>query len=131
MTLNPPFLYFVWTEEYCQTSSNINKSPNLWHVTSILVCCICVFRNDGIVIAITFWQWFVESIFNMLLIGTIVGLGSNRQVDHFSSLFTTWFGTSVIPSFYFMACVDFRRDRETYGLLKAFWLAITKDSYED
>ena len=89
------------------------------------------FRNDGIVIAITFWQWFVESIFNMLLIGTIVGLGSNRQVDHFSSLFTTWFGTSVIPSFYFMACADFRRDLETNGLLKAFWLAITKDSYED
>ena len=67
----------------------------------------------------------------MLLIGTIVGLGSNRQVDHFSSLFTTWFGTSVIPSFYFMVCVDFRRDLETYGLLKAFWLAITKDDNEN
>ena len=67
----------------------------------------------------------------MLLIGTIVGLGSNRQVDHFSSLFTTWFGTSVIPSFYFMACADFRRDLEAYGLLKAFWLAITKDSYNE
>ena len=37
MTLNLPLLYFVWTEEYCQ---NIPKSPNLWHVTSILVCCI-------------------------------------------------------------------------------------------
>ena len=40
MTLNLPFLYFVWTEEYHQTSPNKNKSPNLWHVTSILVCCI-------------------------------------------------------------------------------------------
>ena len=40
MTLNLPLLYFVWTEEYCQTSPNKNKSPNLWHVTSILVCCI-------------------------------------------------------------------------------------------
>ena len=88
-----------------------------------------IFRDDGIVIAVTFWQWFVEFIFNLLLIGTIVGLGSNRQVDHFASLFVTWFGTSVIPSFYFMACADFRRDLETYGLLKAFLLAITKDSY--
>ena len=35
-----PLLYFVWTEEYCQTSPNRNKSPNLWHVTSILVCYI-------------------------------------------------------------------------------------------
>ena len=31
-----------WNEEYCQTSPNKNKSPNLWHVTSILVCCIFV-----------------------------------------------------------------------------------------
>ena len=40
MTLNLPLMHFVWTEEYCQTSQNKNKSPNLWHVTSILVCCI-------------------------------------------------------------------------------------------
>ena len=42
MTLNLHLLYFVWTEEYCQTSPNKNKSPNLWQVTSILVCCIFV-----------------------------------------------------------------------------------------
>ena len=40
MNLNLPLSYFVWTEEYCQTSPNKNKSPNLWHVTSILVCCM-------------------------------------------------------------------------------------------
>ena len=40
MTLNLPLLYFVWTEEYCQTSPNKNKSPNRWQVTKILVCCI-------------------------------------------------------------------------------------------
>ena len=40
MTLNLPLLYFVLTEEYCQTSPNKNKSTNLWHVTSILVCLI-------------------------------------------------------------------------------------------
>ena len=44
MTLNLPLIYFVWTEEYCQTSPNKNKSPNLWHVTSILVCCIFASR---------------------------------------------------------------------------------------
>ena len=33
----PTFIILV---EYCQTSPNKNKSPNLWHVTSILVCCI-------------------------------------------------------------------------------------------
>ena len=61
----------------------------------------------------------------------IAGLGANRKVDHFLSLFITWFGTSVVPSFYFMACADFRRDVEMYGLLKAFWLAITKDDNEN
>ena len=45
MTLNLPILYFVWTGEYCQTSPNKNKSPNLWHVTRILVCCIFGWRN--------------------------------------------------------------------------------------
>ena len=87
------------------------------------------FRDDGIVIAITFWQWFVEFVFNLLLIGLMVGLGANRKVDHFLALFSVWFGTSAVPSFYFMACAEFRRDLETYGLLKAFWTAITKDSY--
>ena len=40
MTLNLPLLYVLWLEEYCQVSPNKNKSPNLWHVTSNLVCCI-------------------------------------------------------------------------------------------
>ena len=40
MTLNLPLLYVLWFEEYCQISPNKNRSPNLWHVTSILVCCI-------------------------------------------------------------------------------------------
>ena len=40
MTLNLPLLYVLWWEEYCQPSPNKNQSPNLWHVTRILVCCI-------------------------------------------------------------------------------------------
>ena len=40
MTLNLPLLYFVWSEENWKTSPNKSKSRNLWHVTSILVCCI-------------------------------------------------------------------------------------------
>ena len=85
-------------------------------------------------IAITFWQWFVEFIFNLLIIGIVAGLrlGANRKVDHFGALFSIWFGTSVVPSFYFMACAEFRRDLETFGLLKAFWRAITeKNTYDN
>ena len=50
MTLNLPLSYFVWTEECCQTSPNKNKSPNLWHVTSILVCCIFEDSNANLTI---------------------------------------------------------------------------------
>ena len=44
MTLNLPLLYVLWLEEYFQISPNKIKSPNLWHVTSILVCCIFALR---------------------------------------------------------------------------------------
>ena len=40
MTLNLPLLCWFWFVEYCPTSPNKNKSPKLWHVTSILVCWI-------------------------------------------------------------------------------------------
>jgi hypothetical protein len=40
MTLNLPLLYVLWLEEFCRISPYKNKSPNLWHITSILVCCI-------------------------------------------------------------------------------------------
>ena len=36
---------------YGQTSSNKKQSPNLWHVTSILVCCIFAWLNDAIQMA--------------------------------------------------------------------------------
>ena len=65
-----------------------------------------------------FWQWFVEFIFNLLLMGIIAGLGANCKVDHFAAVSRIWFGTSVVPSFYFMACAEFRRDLEKFGLLK-------------
>ena len=63
MTLNLPLLYFVWTEEYCQTSPNKNKSPNLWHITSILVCCVVdyIASNTFVALSINF------TIFNLAL----------------------------------------------------------------
>ena len=64
MTLNLPWFWFV---EYWQTSPNKNKSPNLWHITSILVCCI--FRGTYITVIqiaescseIWFDIWFLET----------------------------------------------------------------------
>ena len=67
----------------------------------------------------------MEFIFNLMIIGLITGSGGNRKVDHFVAIFGFFIGSSVIPSFYLMACAEFRRDLETFGLVKAFWLALT------
>ena len=48
ITLNLPLLYVLWLEMYCQISPNKNRLPNLWHVTSILVCCIFDFADQKI-----------------------------------------------------------------------------------
>ena len=81
-------------------------------------------------IAISFWQWLVELFFNLFSIGFTIGLGSNRQVDHFLMLVGIFFSMCVMPLFYFMACASFRRDLESYGFIKAFWIAVTRNYSE-
>ena len=61
MTLNLPLLYFVWTEEYCQTSPNKNKATKSWHLTSILVCCIFVldhYSRSSFLLRLKSHDWF-------------------------------------------------------------------------
>ena len=43
-------------------------------------------RDDGIVIAITFWQWVLEFLINIIVIMIMARLGGSRQFDHFVSL---------------------------------------------
>ena len=71
----------------------------------------------------------MEFFWNIVCIVFVASLGASRQVDHFMMIITVWFGVSVLPSFYFMACADFRRDLHSHGVVKAFWIAFTKDSY--
>ena len=109
MTLNLPLLYFVWTEEYCQTSPNKNKSANLWHVTSILVCCIFASNrlNRGLSSSPTlnytsrnfekesiFQNWAKIVVVHLLHIGTFT---ANRHLINSSFLFLSWkFSTRII-----------------------------------
>ena len=91
---------------------------------------VLLLRDDGIVIAISFWQWLVELFFNLGCISVIIGLGTNRQVDHFLTLTGIGFAMCVLPLFYFMACASFRRDLESYGFVKAFLIAVTRNYSE-
>ena len=97
------------------------KKVDCWHS-------LFFFRDDGIVIGITVWQWIGEVIFNLIAITVVARQGGNRYADHFFSLFTIWFGNIILLP-YFMACAEFRRDFEAYGLNKALWLALMKESY--
>ena len=51
MTLNLPLLYVLWLEEYCWICPNKNRSPNLWHVTSILVYFIIALWADYLLLS--------------------------------------------------------------------------------
>ena len=96
------------------------KKVNSWHS-------LFFFRDDGIVIGITVWQWIGEVLFNLIAITVVARQGGNRYADHFFSLFTIWFGNIILLP-YFMACAEFRRDFAAFGV-KALWLALTKESY--
>ena len=58
MTLNLPLLYVLWLEEYCQISPNKNKSPNLWHVTSIWFSPDKILQNEAFWITLE-WSYYV------------------------------------------------------------------------
>ena len=70
--MNLPVLYFVWTE-YCQTSPNKNKSPNLWHITSILVCCIFDYDNgNGMVGWVEQFIWIYSFFFLWMFLSILI-----------------------------------------------------------
>ena len=55
-----PLLYWFWFVEYYHTSPNKNRSLNLWHVTSILVCCIFApaYKNEWSVCLLkNYYSW--------------------------------------------------------------------------
>ena len=73
MTLSLPLLYSVWTEEYYQTSPNKNKSPNLWHITSILVCCIFDYDNgNGMVGWVEQFIWIYSFFFLWMFLSILI-----------------------------------------------------------
>ena len=54
MTLTLPLLYI-------QSAPNKNKSPNLWHLTSILVCCIFGTTYQKTTVYCKYFFWISES----------------------------------------------------------------------
>ena len=83
-------------------------------------------RENGVIFAITFWQWLVEGIFNFCVVVFLAFLkGHNRTFDHVIILLFFHLVYIILPSFYFIADKPFRRDLRTDGLCKALWKVAT------
>ena len=87
-------------------------------------------RDDSIVMSIAYWQWFVEFLFNIgMVIFHLSIRGDQRRIDHWIGIAMFFFGFVLLPSFYFLADVKFRRALDQKGLKQALWLALTQ-SYQ-
>ena len=87
-----------------------------------------VFRDEGIVIQITYWQWATEFAFNIgMVLFHLIIRGDQRKIDHWIGIAMFLFGFVILPSFYFLADIKFRRAIDQYGLRRALWLAFTQN----
>ena len=84
------------------------------------------FREEGVIFAITLWQWCLEAFFNLtIFIFQYFFKEMNRMIDHTFLLMGIVMSTVVLPSFYFMSGRAFRRVLKTEGFLKTMWKAYT------
>ena len=85
-------------------------------------------RDDSIVMSIAYWQWAVEFLFNIgMVIFHLSIRGDQRRIDHWIGFLMFFFGFILLPSFYFLADVKFRRAIDQKGLKQALWLALTQN----
>ena len=89
------------------------------------------FRNDGIIVAISFWQVLAEFCVNIFLCISVY-YGFQGQDEFFDQLFIlalTFFSYVVFPSIYLLADQRFRNALKQKGMPKAVWLAL-KQKYD-
>ena len=89
-------------------------------------CCCC--RNDGIIIAITVWQVFAETLFNLASIIAYEVI-SIKNYDFVNVLVQFFVSYIILPSFYFLADNKFRIALKEMGILRSIWAAL-KQKYE-
>ena len=84
-------------------------------------------RDEGIVIAVTIWQWIAELVVTIL--GGIISVnhGENRIVDHFMLFSIIWIVHVVLPAFFLLADSQFRRSLQERGFIRAIIEALTQE----
>ena len=98
---------------------------NVFYIGS-LFCCCC--RNDGIIIAITVWQVFAETLFNLasIIAHEVISIKNYDFVNVLIQFFVSYI---ILPSFYFLADNKFRIALKEMGILRSIWAAL-KQKYE-
>ena len=84
-----------------------------------LVSSLQFFRDNGIVIGVTCWQWVMELALTILVTIFHFMRGKNRVIEHGMFLFASGFSYVFLPAFYLMADQQFRNDFDKKGLFKA------------
>ena len=81
------------------------------------------FRDDGIVIAISIWQCFLEFCTNSLITSILI-MDQSFVILELLLLITYFFNYVIFPSFYLLADSRFRKVFHQKGGLQAVWLAL-------
>ena len=87
-------------------------------------------RDEGIIIAIAYWQCILESCFNIfLIIFAFLLHGEQLIVDRLALIIVMGFIYFISPSFYLLADRRFRDALSKHGVLKALWSSL-KQKYD-
>ena len=89
-------------------------------------CFYLFFRDDGIVFAVTFWQWIWEMIISAVVLSLQYNITEHRFLEHLLLLTLLFVSYVFFPSFCLMADCKFRRVVEEKGFIKAVLLAFTQ-----
>ena len=111
--------------EICYQRSRLTSMDNFPMIS------IHNFRNDGIIVAISFWQVLAEFCVNIFLaISFYYGFqGQNEFLYQFLVITLTFFSYVVFPSIFLLADQRFRNALKQKGMAKAVWLAL-KQKYD-
>ena len=132
-------LWCLWKlklNQWSSTSRNLflkkEKGKLQIFLKTSLICLIfrwiLSFREEGVIFAITLWQWCIEAFFNLtILVFQYFFKEMNRMIDHTFLLMGIVMSTVVLPLFYFMSGRAFRRVLKTEGFFKTMWKAYTHD----
>ena len=86
-----------------------------------------LFREDGIVIAISVWQTLIELLWSILYFSCVfVTEGQSIFIMECMLLLTYFMNYVIFPSFYLLADARFRNIFIHTGKSKALWLALTQ-----